>query len=77
MKVGNHSMDDYGRQEIDDVGSGEGYYITNGYARPITWEKSSRQAKTVYKYKDGEEVIVNDDNTFIQVQPIGNETKIS
>lgn len=77
MKVGNHTMDDYGRQDLDDVGSGEGYYITNGYARPITWEKSSRKAKTVYKYKDGEEVIVNDDNTFIQVQPIGNATNIS
>ena len=59
------------------IGSGNGFYITNGHARPITWEKSSRKAKTVYKYLDGEEVVVNDGNTFIQIQPINNETKIS
>ena len=77
MKVGNHTMDSYGRQDLDDVGSGTGYFITNGYARPITWSKSSRTAKTVYKYMDGEEVVVNDDNTFIQVQPSYNQTNIS
>lgn len=77
MKVSNHTMDSYGRQDLDNIGSGSGYFITNGYARPITWEKTSRSAKTVYKYLDGEEVIVNDDNTFIQVQPIGNATNIS
>ena len=55
---------------MKNIGSGEGYYITDGYAVPITWEKSSRSAQTIYKYKDGSEIVVNDGNTFIQIQPL-------
>lgn len=70
--VQNITMDDYGRQDLYNTGSGEGYYITNGYAKEITWEKDSRRSKTVYKYKDtGEEIVVNDGNTWIQIQPKG------
>lgn len=77
LKMRNFTFDDYGRQDIDDVGSGTGYFITNGYARPITWEKSSRGAKTIYKYANGEEVVLNDGNTFVQIQPIDEETTIT
>lgn len=70
MKVKNYSVDSYGRQNLDTTGSGEGYYITNGYARKITWEKPSRTEVTTYRYLDGTEIILNDGNTFIQVQPI-------
>lgn len=57
-------------QKIDNVGSGEGYYITEGYAIPIIWEKSSKNAKTVYKVKEtGKELVVNDGNTYIQIYP--------
>ena len=49
-------------------GSGEGYFITNGYAVPITWSKSSRSAKTKYKYKDGTDVEVSDGRTYIELQ---------
>ena len=49
-------------------GSGEGFFITNGYAVPITWSKSSRSAKTVYKYKDGNEIEVSDGRTYIELQ---------
>lgn len=64
---------DKGRITLDNVGTGKGYYITNGYFKPITWSKSSRDAKTVYKYEDETEITVNDGNTYIQIQPI-NET---
>ena len=70
-QVENHSYDSYGRQELSNIGSGEGYYITNGYAYPIIWEKTSREAKTVYKYKDtNEEIKLNDGNTWVQIQPV-------
>ncbi len=59
-----------GRQELENVGSGKGYYISNGYAVPITWEKTSHSDQTVYKYENGEEITVNDGNTFIQICPI-------
>ena len=72
-KVYNYTLNDGysgGRQDLKNIGSGEGYYISEGYAIPITWEKSSRSSKTIYKVKaTGEELIVNDGNTFIQIQP--------
>lgn len=68
-QVKNSSYDSYGRQALDNIGNGEGYYITDGYAVPITWEKKSRDSQTVYRYKDGKEITVNDGNTFIQIQP--------
>lgn len=61
--------DTKGRQELYNVGEGEGYYITEGKAVKITWEKSSRSAKTVYKYENGEELVVNDGVTYIQIIP--------
>ena len=54
--------------ELETVGSGNGYYITNGYAVPIKWSKASRTEKTKYTYLDGIEVIISDGNTFIQLQ---------
>ena len=68
-QVNNYSMDSYGRQEIDNIGSGKGYFISNGYAVPITWEKKSPAGQTVYKLLNGEELTVNDGITYIQIQP--------
>lgn len=68
--------EDKGRRELNNIGSGEGYFISNGYAVPITWEKTSRSSQTIYKYKDGSEITVNDGNTFIQIQPINQTLSI-
>lgn len=68
-KVSNRTLDSEGRQDLSTVGNGDGYYITNGYALPITWIKGSRSGKTKYKYLDGTEIKVNDGNTFIQIIP--------
>ena len=68
-QVSNYSMDSKGRQEIDNIGSGKGYFISNGFAVPITWEKSSLSNQTIYKYLNGQEITVNDGNTYIQIQP--------
>lgn len=76
-QVKNKSIDSYGRQKLENVGSGEGYYITNGYAVPITWEKSSRSGKTIYKYKDGTEIKLNDGNTWVQIQPVDEDLEIT
>lgn len=63
-------------RDLKNIGSGTGYYISNGYAVPITWEKNARDAQTVYKYQDGTEITVNDGNTFIQIQPKGKNLTI-
>lgn len=69
QSVNNTSLDSYGRQDLDTTEGGEGYYITNGYAKKIWWTKSSRSDKIKYAYDDGSEIKINDGNTFIQVQP--------
>ena len=69
--------EDKGRQELSNIGSGIGYYITDGYAVPIRWEKTSRSEQTVYKYADGTEITVNDGNTFIQIYPKTGELTIT
>ena len=61
--------DDKGRQDISNIGEGEGYYITGGYAIKIKWSKASKEAQTKYTYLDGKEIDVSDGNTFIQIQP--------
>lgn len=65
----------YGRQEIENIGNLEGYYITNGKAIKITCSKASRNAQTVYKDANGKEIDVNDGNTYIQIVPI--DTKVT
>ncbi len=70
QQVANSTLDSYGRQDLNTVGSGNGYYITDGYALPIHWEKSARGEKTKYTYSDGSQIKVNDGNTFIQIQPV-------
>ena len=72
----NYSYDSYGRQKLDNIGTFDGYYITNGYSVPITFTKESRGSQTVYNYKDGSEIIFNDGNTFIQITPLGEEIRI-
>ncbi len=64
-------QDDKGRQELNNIGTGTGYYISEGYAIPIKWEKKSRSAETKYTLENGEELVVNEGNTFIQIQPKG------
>ena len=78
-QVNNYTLNDgenKGRQELENIGSGTGYYISNGYSIPIKWEKESRSSQTKYYYENGEELIVNDGNTFIQIQPKGQKLEI-
>ena len=56
-------------QDLKNVGSGDGVYITNGYSIPIKWTKETREGKTKYTYMDGTEIDVSDGNTFIQIYP--------
>jgi len=65
-----------GRQNLENIGSGEGHYISDGYSIPIKWVKESREAQTKYYYMNGEELKVNDGNTFIQIQPLNENLTI-
>ena len=58
------------------TGTGDGYFITNGYAVPIKWSKKDRKSKTVYTYTNGEEIEVSDGRTYIEVQVTGKKTTL-
>lgn len=62
-------VDDAGRLDLELVGSGEGYFLTDGVKIPITWNKESRKGRTVYKDVSGKEITLNPGNTWIQIVP--------
>ena len=76
QKVSASSASDGYYWDIKTVGTGKGYFITNGYAVPITWEKTSRSAQTKYKYLDGTEIEVSDGRTYIELQTTRQELTI-
>lgn len=59
-------IDDLGRMEIQVVGQGKGYYITNGKYINITWEKASVNDKIIFLDERGNEVKLNPGTTWIQ-----------
>ncbi len=70
VKYETYTLRGTGYQRMNNIGTGEGYYITDGVALPITWEKKDEKSKTIYKVKEtGEELKVNDGNTYIQIYP--------
>jgi len=78
QKVRNYDIkgDQYGRQNLDTVGSGEGYYITNGKCIEIKWSKASRTEKTKYLDGDGKEIVLNPGQTWVQIFPVSGKIEI-
>lgn len=69
----NYTLDDgenKGRQDVLTIGSLDGYYITNGKAIKIKCNKTSRFEQTEYLDLDGNEIKVNDGNTWVNICPI-------
>ena len=57
--------------------SGEnGYYFTNGYGIPITWEKDGEFGVTHYYGPDGKEIILNQGKTWICIVDALDEDKL-
>ena len=69
--------EDKGRQDLKNIGSGTGYYFSDGQAVEINWSKASREAKTEYTLKDGTPLMLNPGNTFIQIIPTYAEATIA
>lgn len=66
LKANTTYIDDK-RLDVANVGTLEGYYITNGRAQKITAKKESRSAKTKYYDEAGKEIVFNDGRTYIMV----------
>lgn len=86
QKINYEKCDDNYYWDLYTVSSGDGYYITNGYAVPIDWSKSNRKSKTKYTYKagtvidgkdvSGQEISVSDGRTWIEVQTVSQKLTI-
>lgn len=77
LKINNWTMSGTILQDFDNIGAGDGYYITDNYSIPIKWSKESRSAKTIYKDLDGNEISVNDGNTYIGIVPLNNSFSLN
>lgn len=58
-----------GRQTLKNIGTFDGYYLTNGKAIKIKCIKNARDEKTVYQDLQGNEINVNDGNTWVNICP--------
>lgn len=69
----NYSTNEEGRtdyrQALENIGTLDGYYITNGKVEKIKCKKTTRSGKTEYQDLEGNEIKVNDGNTYIQIVP--------
>ncbi|MDD4066539.1 MAG: DUF3048 domain-containing protein [Clostridia bacterium] len=77
--VKNSLLDDpenKGRQQLYNIGTGDGVFITNGKYINITWSKSSRESKTKYFDLNNKEIVLNDGVTWVQIIPINNKIEI-
>ena len=68
----NYTLDDVekkDRQGLKNIGTFDGYYLTNGKAIKIKCEKNKRDEQTKYLDINGNEIKVNDGNTWINICP--------
>lgn len=75
----NYTLDDSenkGRQGLRNIGTFDGYYITNGKAIKIKCIKEARNTQTKYEDLQGNEIQVNDGNTWINICPKNADVQI-
>lgn len=62
-------LDENGYLTYDCIGNGEGYFVTNGKAVPITWKKEAMASPTHFYDAAGNEVTLNTGKTYIALVP--------
>ncbi len=65
-----------GRQGLKNIGTFDGYYLTNGRAIKIKCIKNARDEQTVYQDLEGNEIKVNDGNTWVNICPTNAKIEI-
>ena len=68
------SIDEHAHNLYAVVGSGTGFYFSNGQKTEITWSKADRQAGTIFKDKlSGKEINFVPGQIWVEILPIGNK----
>ncbi len=76
QSVSFNQLDKNGYLTYNVIGSGSGYYITNGKAIPITWSKGSETGFTHYYNAQGQEITINRGKTYIGLVPSDSWDKV-
>lgn len=62
--------DEHGYMIFECISKGGGYYVTNGKAIPVTWEKTSMTSPTRYYDAEGNEITINTGKTYVAFVPV-------
>ncbi|MDO5714675.1 MAG: DUF3048 domain-containing protein [Tissierellia bacterium] len=54
-----------GTLAMDNIGTGEGFYLSSGKIIPIIWSKDSKDSPMKYSTEEGQEIIFNPGKTYI------------
>lgn len=68
--------DDAGHMDMATIGEGEGYYICNGTAIPVTWRKESQEDTTKWYLSNGERLIMAPGKSWISIVSLYQEYTI-
>lgn len=66
-----------GMQEVNMIGSGVGWFVTEGMAQQIIWSKSSRDGALSIKTSTGADVVLNPGQTWITILPTSSNERIN
>jgi len=58
-----------GRQDMNTVGAGTGYFVSGGRYTPIYWFRLSKSSQFFYTFEDGREVELGHGKTYIGIVP--------
>lgn len=58
-----------GRIDVKTVGSGKGWLVTGGKARPVLWSKSAREKQAAFTFEDGSPIVLNPAQTWVEIVP--------
>ena len=67
------SIDEHLHNLYEVIGSGTGILIQNGVKTDITWSKTNRVSRTIYKDKSGKEINFIPGNVWVEILPLKTE----
>ncbi len=70
QSCGYTQYDEHGYMIFDCVSRGYGYYVTNGKALYVSWEKKSMTSPTRYYDAQGNEITLNTGKTYVGFVPV-------
>lgn len=70
QSCGYTQYDEHGYMIFDCISKGYGYYVTNGKAMYVSWEKESMTSPTRYYDAEGNEITLNTGKTYVGLVPV-------